>query len=97
MDAPIDVFAFDDIRPYNDAELKEALARLVEEDSLYKMMRWVYPGLSKASIRKMFLSIENIQQFQEEITHAFAIPGQSLRTAYTAAFSDKTVLIEVPT
>jgi len=68
MDAPIDVFAFDDIRPYNDAELKEALARLVEEDSLYKMMRWVYPGLSKASIRKMFLSIENIQQFQEEIS-----------------------------
>jgi 1-acyl-sn-glycerol-3-phosphate acyltransferase len=68
MEAPIDIHAFDDIRPYNDAELKLALARLVEEDVLYKMMRWVYPGLSKMSIRKMFLSIQTVQQFQEEIS-----------------------------
>ncbi len=68
MDSPIDVFAYDDIRPYNDAELKDALARLVQEDALYKMMRWVYPGLSRASIRKMFLSITTVQQFQEEIS-----------------------------
>jgi 1-acyl-sn-glycerol-3-phosphate acyltransferase len=68
MDEPIDVNVYDDIRPYNDVELKEALARLIEEESVYKMMRWVYPGLTKGSIRKMFLSIQSIQQFQEEIS-----------------------------
>lgn len=68
MDSPIDVLKYDDIRPYNDEELKEALSRLVQEDALYKMMRWVYPGLSRASIRKMFLGIQTVQQFQEEIS-----------------------------
>jgi hypothetical protein len=66
-EAPIDVRNFDDIRPYSDKELKEAIARLVEDPLLYKMMKWVYPALRKAEIRKMFQDVGTVQQFQEEI------------------------------
>ncbi len=67
QDAPIDVNSFDDIRPYNDAELREAIKRLVQEPLLIKAMRWIYPGLSKTSIVKMFEGVQTVHQFQEEI------------------------------
>lgn len=68
QNAPIDIFDFNDIRPYNDKELSEAMHRLTQEPMLIKAMRWVYPGLSKTSIVKMFESIRSVDQFQEEIS-----------------------------
>ncbi|MFM7311509.1 MAG: 1-acyl-sn-glycerol-3-phosphate acyltransferase [Flavobacteriales bacterium] len=69
LDSPIDVHSFEDIRPYyHDHEIQAAIARLVQEPLLIKMMRWVYPGLRKAEILEMFQAIQNIEQFQEEIS-----------------------------
>ncbi|MFM9985050.1 MAG: 1-acyl-sn-glycerol-3-phosphate acyltransferase [Flavobacteriales bacterium] len=68
QNAPLDIFDFNEIRPYNDAELTEAMNRLAQEPMLIKAMRWVYPGLSKTSIAKMFESIRTVDQFQEEIS-----------------------------
>ncbi len=68
QNAPFDIFDFNEIRPYNDAELAEAMKRLAQEPMLIKAMRWVYPGLSKTSIVKMFESIRSVDQFQEEIS-----------------------------
>ncbi len=68
QEAQIDVYNFDDIRPYSDVELQEAIGRLIEEPLLIKMMKWVYPGLSKAEIHRMFREIKTVQQFQEEIS-----------------------------
>lgn len=67
LDAPIDVHNYDDIRPYSDIELREAIGRLVEEPLLIKMMKWVYPGLRKSEILKMFTDISTVREFQEEI------------------------------
>ncbi|MBX7051445.1 MAG: 1-acyl-sn-glycerol-3-phosphate acyltransferase [Flavobacteriales bacterium] len=67
QDAPIDVHQYDDIRPYTDIELRDAIGRLIEEPLLVKMMKWVYPGLSKAEIIRMFKSISTVREFQEEI------------------------------
>jgi len=64
----IDVQDFREIRPYDDVELKEAIKRMVEDPLLIKMMKWVYPGLRKSEILDMFLEVQNIQQFQEEIS-----------------------------
>jgi hypothetical protein len=64
----IDVQDFREIRPYNDAELREAIRRMVAEPLLIKMMKWVYPGLRKAEILDLFLEVQNVQQFQEEIS-----------------------------
>ena len=66
--SPIDVNDFSDIRPYDNAQLKQAINRLVQEPRLFDMMKWVYPGLSRASIKRMFLEIENINSFQDEIS-----------------------------
>lgn len=66
--SPIDVNDFSDIRPYNNDELKHAISRLVQEPRLFDMMKWVYPGLSRSSIKKMFEEIEDINTFQEEIS-----------------------------
>ena len=66
--APLDIFDFNEIRPYNDVELAEAMQRLAQEPTLIKAMRWVYPGLSKSSIAKMFENIRSVDQFQEEIS-----------------------------
>jgi Acyltransferase len=63
----LDVNNFDAIRPFNDAEVRAAVQRLVQQPLLIKAMRWVYPGLSKSSIVKMFESIQTVKQFQEEI------------------------------
>ena len=66
--SPLDINNFDDIRPFSDAELAPALERLMQEPMLYKMMKWVYPGFSKASVQKMLRNIKTIHQFQEEIS-----------------------------
>lgn len=68
QEATIDVNNFDEIRPYSDQELRDAILRLIEDPLLIKMMKWVYPGLSKAEIHRMFRKIETVQQFQEEIS-----------------------------
>lgn len=67
VEAPIDVLNFDEIRPYTDQELRQAISRLIEDPLLYKMMKWVYPALRKTEIRSMFQEITTVQQFQEEI------------------------------
>jgi hypothetical protein len=64
----IDVHDFQEMRPYNDAELKGAIQRMVQDPLLIKMMKWVYPGLRKTEILDMFLAVQNVQQFQEEIS-----------------------------
>jgi Acyltransferase len=67
-ESPIDVHDFREMRPYTDAELREAIQRMVQEPLLIKMMKWVYPGLRKAEILSMFEEIGSVQQFQEEIS-----------------------------
>jgi hypothetical protein len=67
-ESPIDVHNFDAIRPYNDVELKEAIERILDEPGLYKMLKWVYPGLSKTAIQQMMRSVQTIEEFQSEIS-----------------------------
>lgn len=68
QESPIDVHNFDDIRPYNEVELQAAIGRLLQEPMLMKMMRWVYPGLTKAEVKRIFTEVKNLKQFQEEVS-----------------------------
>lgn len=87
-DAPIDVFDFHELRPYNDAELQEAIERMVQEPMLFKMMKWVYPGLRKTEILSMFREITSVQQFQEEIS-APAVKVITQMTTSGVSFSNE--------
>jgi len=68
QESPIDVRDYSAMRPYTDEELRSAIERMIQEPMLIKMMKWVYPGLRKAEIMQMFEDIQNVQQFQEEIS-----------------------------
>jgi len=68
QESPIDVRDYSAMRPYTDEELRSAIQRMIQEPMLIKMMKWVYPGLRKAEIMQMFEDIQNVQQFQEEIS-----------------------------
>ncbi|MFM7722588.1 MAG: 1-acyl-sn-glycerol-3-phosphate acyltransferase, partial [Bacteroidota bacterium] len=64
----IDVFNFDPIRPYNDEELKAAIERILEVPEFYKMLKWVFPGLSRSAIQKMLRQVTTVDEFQSEIS-----------------------------
>ena len=67
-ESQIDVFNFDPIRPYNDEELKAAIERILEVPEFYKMLKWVFPGLSRAAIQKMLRQVTTVDEFQSEIS-----------------------------
>ena len=64
----IDTFNFDTIRPYTNEELKPAVDRILQEPLFYKMIRWVYPGLSKTAIHAMLKGVTSVDEFQSEIS-----------------------------
>ena len=67
-EAQIDVFNFDPIRPYSDEELKAAIERILEVPEFYKMLKWVFPGLSRSAIQKMLRQVNTVDEFQSEIS-----------------------------
>jgi hypothetical protein len=66
--ATIDIFNYDSIRPYSDRELQEAVVRILQEPLFYKMIRWVYPGLSKTAIQSMLTNVKSVNEFQSEVS-----------------------------
>jgi 1-acyl-sn-glycerol-3-phosphate acyltransferase len=74
----IDVHNFDDIRPYTDEEIPAALARIMAEPVLYKILKYVYPGLGNSVIQKMMREIKTVEQFQSEVSGpAFKVIAQT--------------------
>ena len=74
----IDVHNFDDIRPYTDEEVPAALARIMAEPVLYKILKYVYPGLGNSVIQKMMREIKTVDQFQSEVSGpAFKVIAQT--------------------
>ena len=64
----IDVWDFEDIRPYNDDEIPEVIDRLLQEPLLYEMMAWVYPSLDQTDIQEMFGELKSVEEFQLNIS-----------------------------
>jgi 1-acyl-sn-glycerol-3-phosphate acyltransferase len=82
--SPIDVNNFDDIRPYNDQEIKAALEGLLKEPLFYKMMKWVYPDLGKTVIQSMMKQIKSVDQFQQEFgAPVFKVVAQKTTSGLT--------------
>ncbi|MDZ4751014.1 MAG: 1-acyl-sn-glycerol-3-phosphate acyltransferase [Flavobacteriales bacterium] len=74
----IDVNNFDDIRPYRDDEIGEVLSRILAEPVLYKILKYIYPGLGNLVIQKMFKEIKTVEQFQSEVSGpAFKVIAQT--------------------
>lgn len=59
--------AFEDIRPYNDEEYKEAIKALLEVDLLMETIHNYLPELSINEIKELLLSFNSIQEFQSDL------------------------------
>ena len=60
---------FEDIRPYNDSEVKQVIARLVKDPGLYEVLKFVYPHWSDDDVRNAVSDVETIADFQKIIAH----------------------------
>lgn len=61
---------FEDIRPYNDAEIPAAMQRLTANTAFPMVAAWLFPDWSTQKVRDILLSARSVDEFQE----AFMIP-----------------------
>jgi hypothetical protein len=60
---------YNDIRPYRDHEVEEAMKRLEAHESFHQVLRYVNPGLDAAGIHKMLEGVHTIDDFQRLVAH----------------------------
>lgn len=60
---------FEDIRPYYDSEIPEAMSRIVRNPYFPKLASFVFPKYDIDEIRDMVSSIDNIYDFQYKVMH----------------------------
>lgn len=58
---------FDDIRPYYDHEINDAMRRIADNASFPVLASFVFPGKSIEEIKELIRSIDNIHDFQAKI------------------------------
>ena len=61
--------SFDDIRPYYDSELPEAMQRIVNNPLFGVVASYVFPELSVEEVREKMLAVRSIHDFQYEIMY----------------------------
>lgn len=60
---------FDDIRPYMDAEVPDAMKRIASSDFFALMAAYVFPERSVEEVRKMVASITTVREFQHKVMY----------------------------
>ncbi len=58
---------FDDIRPYNDAEMKEAIARITNSPVFASVAEYVYPNVPLNEVRQRLCSIATVNELQNTV------------------------------
>ena len=56
--------SFDDIRPYNDAEIPAAMQRLTSHTAFPMIAAWLFPEWSVEKVRDILLSSRSVDEFQ---------------------------------
>ena len=62
---------FDDIRPYNDAEIPAAMHRIADSELLPKLAAFIFPGVSVDKIRALLREIKTSDEFQRTGNQTF--------------------------
>ncbi len=58
---------YDELRPYNETEAKEAILRIQKNDNFFKIFQFIFPELSKFEFIELFNTVHSIQDFQTKI------------------------------
>ena len=60
---------YEEFRPYNEAEAKEAVLRVTKDERFYKVIKFFYPDYSDDDYAKLIASLNSIKDFQINIMH----------------------------
>jgi len=60
--------AFDVLRPYNDAEVPEAINRIIDHKSFPQLCESLYPGKSVSEVAQLMRTIDNVFDFQRQFS-----------------------------
>ena len=63
----MDFTKFDDIRPYNDAEVHPALERIVANPLLSNIAQYLFPGQDENLFKQLLLSCHTKEDFQVKV------------------------------
>ena len=66
-------YDFEDIRPYTDAEMREAMKRIVADRHFPLVAGFVYPDRNPKEVVDMFLSFEHVLAFQYKVMYDLVI------------------------
>lgn len=58
---------FDDIRPFYDMEIPDAMRRIAESEAFPLLASWIFPDQNLKDIRRMVLSFKTVQDFQTQV------------------------------
>lgn len=58
---------YDDIRPYRDSEIPEAMQRIADSASFPLLAAYVFPDMDVSKVKEMIKSIRTISQFQSQV------------------------------
>ena len=58
---------FDDIRPYNDAEMQEAIIRITDSPAFASVAAYVYPDIPLHQVRQRLRSITTVDELQQTV------------------------------
>lgn len=74
-------YNFDDIRAYNDSDLKPALKRIMEAEGFHYILDIIYPGVSVDEIVESMKDINTINEFQKKyvIEYSNTIVDKTMR------------------
>ena len=62
---------FDDLRPYTDAEIPAAMARIAASEWLPQLAAFVFPDKTPEAVAAHLLRLNTIEAFQREVMHTF--------------------------
>ncbi len=60
---------FEDIRPYNDSEIPDAMQRIAQSEYLPKAAAFIYPDIPFEEVQKKVASIKTIDEFQNTVMY----------------------------
>ena len=63
----MDLHKFDDIRPYNDSEVKEAVVRIAENPLCERISSYLFPDQNTEAFKQLLLSCSTVNDFQVKI------------------------------
>jgi hypothetical protein len=64
------VSEFDDIRPYNDSEISDAMNRIINDPIFDSIVAFIYPGVPVADIRAKFSTFRSVKNFQVNVMNS---------------------------